>query len=550
MAGRERLSPLLRAVVSIGSELDLASTLSQIVVAACQVAGARFGALGVIGPDRSLVEFVTDGLTVTEQRTIGHRPTGRGVLGLLIDEPQPVRLDDISAHPRSFGFPPGHPVMRSFLGVPVRVRDQVYGNLYLTEKRDADRFSDADEEIVVALAAAAGIAIDNARLYAAAGRRQRWLEATAEITNTLVGHVDRADVLRLVAEHARTVADAAMVAILLYDEVSGDLQVEVTAPPRREAERAIITGTAFDKVIAAGEHVLLDDLDAAAVWPVPVTTGPALLAPLALIGTVRGVLLVALPASVGFDGDTDVNMITTFAAQAALALERARAQDERELLMVLGDRERIARDLHDLVIQRLFATGLGLQGLTRRTTRDDVRERLDQAIDELDGTIRDIRTAIFGLHNRNAESVRAALLALVDDAAQTLGFRPRLTISGPIDLAVTGSLRSDLLAVAVEALSNVVKHARTATRVEVDVEVGSGRLLVRVTDDGVGLDRDEGTGGPYRGGDERGHRTGGGRSGTGNGLVNLGARAGDRAGTFVLAPIHPHGTSLTWNVPL
>jgi two-component system, NarL family, sensor histidine kinase DevS len=527
---RERLSPLLQAVVGIGSDLDLHSTLSRIVVSACQVADARYGALGVIGPDRRLVEFITDGLTVAQHDDIGDLPTGHGVLGLLTDEPRPLRLDDIAAHPRSFGFPPGHPVMRSFLGVPVRIRNQVYGNLYLAEKRDADRFSDDDEEIVVALAVAAGIAIDNARLYAAAGRRQRWLEATAEITNTLVGRVDRIDVLRLVAEHARNVSDAALVVILLYEETTGELHVEVTMPAAPSLDQVAIplAGTPFEKVIAAGGHILVDNLDAAAIWPSVVPQGPALLAPLAMTGTVQGVLVVGLPAgSIGFDGETDTSMITTFAAQAALALERARAQEERELLVVLADRERIARDLHDVVIQRLFATGLGLQGLTRRTGRDDVRERLDQAIDELDSTIRDIRTAIFELHNPGAASVRAALTATVDEAAQTLGFRPRLTISGPIDLTVADSLRSDLLAVLSEALSNVVKHAR-ATAVAIDVRVDSGRLVLRLADDGTGI----------------------GDADVGNGMTNLRGRAEDRGGDFTVADAEPHGTVLTWTVPL
>lgn len=530
MAGRERLSPLLQAVVGIGSDLDLRSTLSRIVVAACQVAGARYGALGIIGPDRSLVEFITDGMTVTEHAAIGDLPTGRGVLGLLIDEPQPIRLGNIGHHPRSLGFPSGHPVMRSFLGVPVRIRDQLYGNLYLTEKRGAAEFSDADEEIVVALAAAAGIAIDNARLYAAAGRRQRWLEATAEITDTLIGQVDRADVLRLVADHAREVADAALVAILLYNETTGELRVEVTAPPAAALDRASIPldGTPFEQVVAAGGHVLVDSLDAAAVWPSPVPAGPALLAPLAMTGAVQGVLVVVLPADgAGFDGDSDINMITTFASQAALALERARVQEERELLMVLADRERIARDLHDVVIQRLFATGLGLQGLTRRTRSDDIRERLDQAIDELDSTIRDIRTAIFGLHKPAAGSVRAALTSATNDAAKTLGFRPHLTITGPIDLAVADTLRSDLVAVLGEALSNIVQHAR-ATTVTIDIAADLGRLTLRVADDGVGTRAAAG----------------------GNGLGNLRSRAEDRGGTFAVIQVRPHGTMLSWDVPL
>ncbi len=530
MAGREMLSPLLRAVVGISSDLDLRTTLSGIVVSACQVADARYGALGIIGPDRSLVEFITDGMTVTEHQNIGDLPTGRGVLGLLIDDPRPVRLDDISEHPRSLGFPAGHPVMRSFLGVPVRIRDQVYGNLYLAEKRGAGQFSAEDEEIVIALAAAAGIAIDNARLYAASGRRQRWLEATADITSNLVGQVDRADVLRLVADHARDVAEAAFVAILLYDEMTGELRVEVTAPHVPDLDRIAIPliGTPFEKIIAGGRHILVDDLNAAAAWPAPVPAGPALLAPLAMTGSVQGVLVVGLAADgIGFDADTDINMITTFAAQAALALERARAQEERELLMVLADRERIARDLHDVVIQRLFATGLGLQGLTRMTRRDDVRDRLDQAIDELDATIRDIRTAIFGLHRPAAASVRAALKTAIDDSAQTLGFTPKLTVTGPIDLGISDPLRSDLLAVVGEALSNVVKHARAST-VAIDVSIASGRLTLRVADDGVGMHQ----------------------AGVGHGMVNLRRRAEDRGGEFTVANALPRGTVVTWTVPL
>jgi signal transduction histidine kinase len=530
MAGRERLSALLQAVVGIGSDLDLRSTLQRIVVSACQLAGARYGALGVIGADRKLVEFITDGMTVTEHRDIGDLPTGGGVLGLLIDEPTPVRLDDISEHPRSFGFPPKHPVMRSFLGVPIRIRDQVYGNLYLTEKRDADRFSDDDEEIVNALATAAGIAIDNARLYATAGRRQQWLEATAEITNTLVGKVDRTVALALVATRAREVAGAALVAILLHDDNSNDLHVVVTAPATLDLDQATIpfAGTPFETVVNSRSHLLVEDLNTSAVWPTSMPTGPALLAPLATTGSVQGVLVVGLaPESGGLDGDTDINMITTFAAQAALALERSRDQDERELLVVLADRERIARDLHDVVIQRLFATGLGLQTLSRLTRRDDVRERLGQAIDELDTTIRDIRTAIFELHAPVGVSLRASLIAAIDAATEPLGFRPRLEVVGPVDHAVDDALRSDVLAVLGEALSNVARHAH-AQAVTVDITVGADVLTIRVCDDGAGC------------------RPGGG----GNGLVNMRGRADDRGGVFTLSSVDPHGTVITWTVPL
>src|ERR687890_926687 len=228
VTSRERLRALLDAVVGIGSDLDLRSTLQRIVEAACALAGARYGALGVIGPDRRLLsDFITHGIDPATHAAIGDLPRGRGVLGLLITDPQPVRMPDITRHRRSFGFPPHHPPMHSFLGVPVRTRDQVFGNLYLAEKQGADEFSDDDEEIVVALAAAAGVAIDNARLFALARRRERWLAAAAEITSVLLGTVRRAEALRLIARRAREVADADLVLVMLRDEDRHRYTIEV-----------------------------------------------------------------------------------------------------------------------------------------------------------------------------------------------------------------------------------------------------------------------------------------------------------------------------------
>src|SRR5438874_7531972 len=287
MASRERLSALLDAVVGIGTDLDLRSTLYRIVLAAVRLAGARYGALGVIGPDRQLVEFITDGISVEQHSHIGDLPTGRGVLGLLIDEPKPVRLRDIADHPRSYGFPKHHPVMRSFLGVPVRIRDQVFGNLYLTEKRDAEEFTEDDEESVVALAVAAGVAIDNARLYAAAGARQRWLEATAEITNVLLGEVDRTAALQLVARRAREVSGAQTVLVLLHQHATDQLCVEVCEPDQPGVTGTLVPvgDSVLGRALALGETVVVEDLTRAADWTIPVSTGPALIAPLAASGT-------------------------------------------------------------------------------------------------------------------------------------------------------------------------------------------------------------------------------------------------------------------------
>jgi signal transduction histidine kinase len=525
-ASRERLSALLSAVVGVGSDLDLHSTLQRIVVAACRLAGARYGALGVIGPDRRLVEFITDGLTVAEHQRIGDLPTGRGVLGLLIDEPHPVRMPDIAEHPRSFGFPPNHPVMRSFLGVPIRIRDQVFGNLYLTEKRDAKEFSPDDEEMMVALAVAAGVAIDNARLYAAAGRRQRWLEATAEITTVLLGDVQRTAALQLVARRAREVSGADCVFVLLADD--DQLTVEVVDPPRPDLIGVELS--IEDSALAEGRPVVVDDLGSAATWPVPLSTGPTLIAPLAAGGSVLGLLAAAQPtdATTGFEDDGDVSLLSTFAGQAALALERARAQEEREMLAVLEDRDRIARDLHDVVIQRLFATGLQLQSAARLAVRPQVADRISGAVDDLDATIRDIRSAIFELRTPATADLRADIRATVDAAAASLGFRPSLTLDGPVDSAVPGELRQDLVAVLREALSNVVKHAH-ANRVTVHIGVTGTRLSIRVTDDGPATPA---------GLDER------------SGLRNMRDRAERHGGTLTITPTGDTGITIDWTIPL
>lgn len=529
MTSRERLSLLLQAVVGIGSDLDLAGMLQRIVVSACQLTDARYGALGVIGPDRKLIEFVTDGLTVTEHQMIGDLPTGRGVLGLLIDEPRPVRLTDIGQHPRSYGFPPNHPPMRSFLGVPIRLRDNVFGNLYLTEKRDGEQFTDEDEQIIVALATAAGVAIDNARLYTTAGRRQRWLEATSEITSVLVGQVDRRAALHLVAQRAAEVAHAQLVMVLLLNDTGNELTVEV-ATPSVDLRQVVLplVATDFETVVNSRGHLLVEDLTKAATWPVPVPAGPAVLAPLATEDAVLGVLVVCLPTDPReFDPDTETNMILTFAGQAALALERARAHEERAQLVLLEDRERIARDLHDVVIQRLFATGLSLQTASQMVGKAAPRDRLERAITDLDTTIRDIRTAIFELQAPPASSLHTEILATVNEAATSLGFRPQLQIHGPIDHAISDAIRPDLLAVLREALSNAVRHAN-ASAVAVRITVTSETVTLTVTDDGVGVAGPSG----------------------GNGLANMRHRAANHGGEFTVTAADPHGTMIMWTALL
>jgi signal transduction histidine kinase len=536
VTSRERLRALLDAVVSIGSDLDLRGTLERIVASACQLAGARYGALGVIGPDRTLVEFITHGLSPAEHTAIGSPPTGRGVLGLLIDDPRPLRLADVTAHPQSYGFPPNHPPMRSFLGVPVRIRDHVYGNLYLAEKHDGAEFTEDDEQIVVALAAAAGVAIDNARLYSVAQRRQRWLAASSEISNLLVGHVRRSEALALIARRAREVAEAALVLVLVHDDETGVLTVEVidTADPdgpdelRRELAGAEIPADheLFREVLQSRRQVVVDDIAKAVPLPVKLPERPAIIVPLASVESLHGLLVV-----VGADGQADredeSTMLGTFAAQAALAFERALAQEEREMFAILEDRERIARDLHDVVIQRLFATGMQLQTVARLTPRPEVQERINAAVDGLDATIRDIRSAIFELRTPMTAALRTEIREIVAASAEQLGFRPSLELVGPLDSAVPTEVRADVLAVLREALSNVVRHAG-ATAVDVLVQARGGTITLRVADNGRGIP-------------PQARRSG---------LNNLAARAERLGGTMEVRDNVPRGTVLEWSAPL
>lgn len=537
MASREQLRALLDAVVGIGSELDMRGTLHRIVEAACRLADAGYGALGVLGSDgQTLTEFITHGLTPSEREAIGPAPLGRGVLGLLITDPQPIRMPDITAHPQFQGFPPNHPTMRTFLGVPILIRDSVFGNLYLTEKRGGGEFTEDDEETLASLAVAAGAAIDNARLYTQMRRRQRWLEAAAEITSVLLGEVQRTAALQLVAARAREVAEADLALVLLCDGDDGQtVTVEVAdssvvddAGARLIGAKVTVLGSEFEAVLGEGHLTVVGDLDQAARWPQELHTGTALLVPLTAGGTALGALVVAYrPGSVAFAEDPDVALVETFAGQAALALERSRSQDEREMLAVLSDRERIARDLHDVVIQRLFAAGMQLQSAAHATGRGDILGRINNVVDDLDNTIRDIRGAIFELRTPVYADLRAEIRSVVDAARNALGFRPTLAMNGPVDSAVPDDLRQTVVAVLREALSNAARHAK-AGDVEVTISIDGDRVVLVVADDGIGP-----TGIVARGG-----------------LVNLRKRAEEFGGGLDLSAGTLRGTRLRWWVPL
>ena len=429
------MAALLDAVVALSSDLTLPVALQQIVRAARRLAGARYAALGVIAEDGDgLSQFVHEGVDEQTARAIGPLPHGHGLLGLLIRDPRPLRLDDIARHPASVGFPPHHPSMRSFLGVPVHVRGVVYGNLYLGEKTDGRPFTADDEDVVVALAAAAGVALENARLYEEATRRQRWTEALTELTPQLLAEPARSHLL--VAERARSVAQADLALVL---SVAAGEPASVTAvacgEPRRRAER-------LDGVRPV-EHGVLDDevgrLKGGGRWADPVrdlpgiavlldASGPVMSAPLTSRGhpAPGATLVVVGPADRAPYSALSLTLLTRFAEQAGLALEYLASQAERRRLAVFEDRDRIARDLHDLVIQRLFATGLGLQGLLPAVDEAAAR-RLEGYVDDLDETIQDIRSAIYSLSvtgrsTGEEDRVHAAALDVVEELTPCWAF--------------------------------------------------------------------------------------------------------------------------------
>jgi len=523
-ASGERLHRLLDALVGIGSDLDLPATLERIVLAACDLTDARYGALGVIGDDHQLTEFIAAGLDPATQAAIGSPPTGRGVLGLLLDDPHPVRLTDIGRHPRSAGFPAHHPAMRGFLGVPVKVADQVFGNLYLADKRDGTQFTPEDEEAMVALATAAGAAVERVRLHSLAQRRQRWLAATAEVVQAVGGAPDRDAALAYVARRACEVAEAALVMVLLYDEAAGKLTVATVdsgeAIDGLSGTELDVANTAFERALREQRQIAIDDIRTAAPWPVCL---PALRAAIAPFGGIRGVLLVAYPGAAR--DEDELTLLSLFAGQAAVTLDREQARADREAVLVLSERERIARDLHDVVIQRLFGIGLSLQTAASLAIHPEVGVRTRQAVEDLDATIRAIRSAIFELRSSAADSIRAQLRFTADWAAKNLGFRPTLRLDGPIDTTVPPEIAADLIAVVVEALSNVVRHS-AATAVDVSVSAGVDRVTAIVADNGRG--------GAVASG----------------GLANLQGRAEQRGGEFSVVSAVGDGTTLVWSVPL
>ncbi len=505
--------------MAINSDLDLQSVLRRIVESACRITDATYGAIGVLDESgHGLAEFLTHGLSEQEHRRIGTLPEGNGILGLLIDQPEPIRLTHLSQHPKSSGFPPHHPPMESFLGVPVRIRGTVFGNLYLTDKRSATAFSAQDEALVQVLATAAGFVIENARAYSQSERRRRWLEASAHIGDALQPPIDLEQAVRYIASGARSVVRADTVALVRRDL---DSDRQVVAVDGNAAESIADLLEEFSAQVEAAES----HGDVAVVMS---AAGQAVVVvPLRAHIADDGVLLVVLESGrVRLDTE-EVELLVSLADQASLALDRAEAIADREELVLVADRDRIARDLHDLVIQRLFATGLQLQGARTSAVTEEVRERLDSAVADLDATIRDIRSTIFELQRVGTRSLRADVSDLVREYVPVLGFTPLVRATGPVDTVVGPELGEQILAVLREALSNAARHSE-ASAGAVELQVGKDTVLLTVTDNGRGLppERQE------------------------SGLRNVRRRAAERGGTVRLLREEPHGTRLEWSAPV
>lgn len=531
LAAQGRLRGLLRANAAVAADLSLPVVLRRIVDAARDLLGARYAALGVLGRDGQLEQFVHAGIGDELVARIGGLPRGRGILGLLISEPVPIRLADLADHPEWAGFPAGHPPMAAFLGVPVRAGEEVFGNLYLTERSRGGEFTAEDEELAIALAAAAGGAIANARRFAESEQRRRWLAASAELTPLLLSG-EAARPYELITQHAAAAAEADFATLALphgvgrviVQSASGLMAAELqdqTAPMEESlAGRAILTGKPF---------LVTDYRSETAGAALSVGAGPLMVVPLAAGEQVLGALILGRLASRPGFTEAGLQMAAAFASNAAVTLELARARADQIALARMEDHDRIASDLHDHVIQELFALGMGLQGLASRTDRPGNAERISGYIDTIDKVISKIRASIFQLQAPQEQSagLQARLLELLGEHTPQLGFTASIRFAGPLDASVDAALTHDILAVAHEALSNCARHAH-ASIVDISLTLDDGLITHEVTDNGGGIGTPE-------------------RS---SGLTSMRHRAERNGGALQLTTPDGGGTRLTWTARL
>jgi signal transduction histidine kinase len=533
---RDQIARLVAATQAISTDLSLPVALRNVVQVACALVSASYGAIGVISPDGSLEEFIHVGLADDVVASLGSPPTGRGLLGAVIAEHRPIRLTELSRDPRSAGFPAHHPPMQSFLGVPVRVGGTIYGNLYLTGSA-AGEFDSVDEQIILTLARMAGTAIANARLYEEAQLGQRWIAASEVINQRLLsGELAENDVLPI-AELILDLAEAGFVGLVLPADQTrpGAPAFAQTFGPLADAPDFTADREFGDELPARVREALDLPEDRPAAFRTIEIWASALVGTTMVIpwgdsaATNEGALVVTRDASGHPYTPADRQMVKRFARSVAIARELAMARNDRERVALTDERDRIARDLHDHVIQSLFAVGLGLQSIVGSAT-EQVAARISSQVDAIDVTIRQIRQTIFQLSSpptASSYSQKQRLNHLVRTILEGEGIDSSLDFRGPVDTLIDSELGDEVSAVLREALSNVVRHAE-ASRVDISIAVSPTEVRVVVTDNGRGLG-------------QLAHRSG---------LDNLDHRASARGGSFTMAARAPSGTTLDWAVPV
>ena len=535
----DRRDELIEAGLVLASELSLSAVLQRIIEVAAEITGARYGALGVV-EDGKLTDFITTGITPEQRRAIGDLPVGHGILGLLIHrgtDRTPIRIADIARHPEAYGFPANHPEMHSFLGAPIVARGEVFGDIYLTEKRTASEFTEEDEQAVLVLASQAGVAIENARLYEDTRRRERWLEAVGEITNAVLAGGGSDETLSLVASRARDLVAADLTTVAVPDPGGEELVIRAADG----INAAALSGMRFPAetsisgaVIRSGRTEVTEDVSDDARAHQPVVSlgdmGPAMFVPLARDRDAFGTLAAANRRGGRPFSKEDVRLLEAFAGQAALALEYARAQEGIQRLVVLEDRERIAKELHDGVIQALFAVGMGLQGTALMSRDEDLARRVEAAVGELDRVIRDLRNYIFGLRPGILadRQLGQALRHLAEEFETKSGVVTVADIDDEVASVVT-SHAAELVQLAREVLSNVGRHANAAT-CRLSLRQDGGVAVLEIDDDGNGFDPST--------------------SRRGEGLTNLEARAAALGGKAIITSLPAQGTTIRIELPL
>lgn len=479
-----RLRALVRANRAVVSHLELPTVLRTIVEAAVDLVGARYGALGVIAEGGGLEQFIHVGMTPEDVDRIGHLPEGHGLLGALIDDPRPIRLAAIADDSRSAGFPNGHPPMTAFLGVPITVRDTVYGNLYLTEPESGE-FTEDDEQLVKALAANAGFAIDNARLYAESRSRQAWAAATAELTASILGG-ESAETFTELVDRASPLLGA-RATVVLQQETDSLPHIVAAGEDDRSLAEAVAEAEQVRSALEGMQPTRLVGLPAGAPDGAP-DAGPILVAPFALLDGRTAALVAIRDAGAPGFSPFELERATAFARQAELALELAAGRADRQRALLLEERARIARDLHDHVIQQLFGAGIELQSVESILGPGAVSDRIDGAVTSIDQAIAEIRTAIFALshHNGSSGSLRHRLLDIVHEVGGGLPVPATVSFGGPVDVVSEPQLADDIAAFVREGLTNVVRHAGAETA-SVTVTASADAITIAVADDGRGL---------------------------------------------------------------